>query len=246
MKFIEKYVSGLVSILYPKHCVICGQYLEHLEHSDFDLCRECWEALPTIGSSFCAKCGAYLGPYTKPAKNCSRCKGELANIEKVVALFRYKDSAKDLIHKLKFDRQRHVAYSLANMLASHLTTDELISKIDYIIPVPLHWKREMHRTFNQSEIICSTLAKKLKLKYRTNIIVRKKATREQSKLTRLERKKNLKDAFALSYAKKHKIRNSTIMLIDDVMTTGTTLSECAQVLKKGGAKKVYGAVVCRA
>ncbi len=243
MKIIAKYVSGLVSLFYPQHCVICGQYLEQ---SDFDLCKRCWDGLPTIGSSYCEKCGAYLGPYTKPAKTCSRCKSELKYLKKVVALFRYKDTAKELIHRLKFDRERHVAYCLANMLASHLSTDDFISKIDFMIPVPLHWKREMHRTFNQSEIICSTLAKKLGLKYRTNILVRTKATREQSKLKHRERLNNLKDAFALSLVKKHKIRNKTILLVDDVMTTGATMSECAKVLKKGGAKRIYGVVVCRA
>ena len=130
----------------------------------------------------------------------------MIGLKKVVAMLRYKDSAKDLIHRLKFERHRHVAYTLAKILASHLSTDDFLNKIDFIIPVPLHWKREMHRTFNQSEIICSTLAKKLRIKYRTNILVRVKATREQSKLTPVERKKNIKDAFALSLVKRHKIR----------------------------------------
>jgi len=244
MNILTKYLSGIVSLLYPKHCAICETYIDE---GFFDLCEDCWKSLPLIGSTQCQRCGAYLGPYTKPSESCSRCEeGQFSSIKKVSAIFRYKDSAKDLIHKLKFDKRRYVAYSLADMLAEHLKTEAFIEKIDIIVPVPLHWRREMVRTFNQSEIIASSVSKKLKIKYETNVIGRKRATKEQSRLEINERKKNLEGAFALSLVNRFKVAGKTILLIDDVMTTGTTLTECAKVLKKGNAKAIYGAVICRA
>ena len=240
---LRKYFAGILSTLYPKHCMVCNTFLEDAE---IDLCMDCWRALPLIGSSHCEKCGAPLGKYSMPMQKCSRCDGELRNIKRVSAMFKYEETSKALIHELKFRRQKHVAYGLGKLFALHLKNEAFIKEVDLIVPVPLHWRREYARTFNQSEILASTVAKQLEIPYATNILARKRATNEQAKLSHVERRRNLIDAFSLSLVNKHKLRNKTILLIDDVMTTGTTMTECATTLKKGSPKLVYGAVLCRA
>jgi ComF family protein len=115
---------------------------------------------------------------------------------------------------------------------------------DLIVPVPLHPKRLRQRGFNQSGLLAGEFSRRIKVPVSFDIVVRKKQTQPQTRLKRGERLKNVKGAFEISGAER--IRGRRILLIDDVFTTGTTLSECAKTLKKGGATEVYAITITRA
>ncbi|MCD5380546.1 hypothetical protein LR004_01340 [Candidatus Gracilibacteria bacterium] len=129
-------------------------------------------------------------------------------------------------------------------LASLIKNNISISKKHIIIPVPLHFWRKITRGFNQSDIIAKKVGELLDIGYNNNVVSKRKHTRQQSKLSQEKRIDNLSDAFKID--KKHidKIDNKIVLLVDDVISSGTTLNEIAKILKKNGAKKVIA--VCLA
>lgn len=119
------------------------------------------------------------------------------------------------------------------------------SKKLILAPVPLHWYRKNWRGFNQTELLGEKIARKLKMKFSPDLLIRTRQTRPQTKLKEKERKVNVCGAFSVNKNSKFKIRNSKILLFDDVWTTGATMQECAEVLKRAGAKKVFGLTLAR-
>ena len=114
---------------------------------------------------------------------------------------------------------------------------DLFEKTDIIIPVPLHWRRKLKRMYNQADVLGELLAKKLNKSYRSNLLIRRKNTHTQENKTLQERLKNVRNAFQIN---KHLvIEGKSILIIDDVLTTGATMNACAKELKKNGAKAVY-------
>jgi ComF family protein len=153
-----------------------------------------------------------------------------------------------LIHLLKYDAVLPVASVLGDMLAQ--TIQELLPLYGdlqpLLVPVPLHKNKRGDRGFNQAELIARTAAKRLtqRLELATGVLVRQRATISQVGLTREQRIENVRDAFRVRERKR--VRGRVVILVDDVMTTGTTLSECARVLNKAGAERVLAATVARA
>lgn len=174
--------------------------------------------------------------------------------ERAVAYGSYDGGLRDLIHLLKFQQVRPAAAVLGRMLAETIANlDEAIragtglsGKI-VVVPVPLHTRKQGQRGFNQAEMIARGALKQLSRPERfdlaTGVLVRRRETGSQIGLTRHQRRENLRGAFAVSDPAR--IVNRDILLIDDVYTTGTTASECARVLRRAGAARVWVATVAR-
>ncbi len=160
----------------------------------------------------------------------------------------YESGLRGLIHLLKYESVVPVASALGGMLASVIK--ELLPACGesrpLIIPVPLHKSKRSDRGFNQAELIASAAVKRLpkRLELASQVLVRQRATISQVGLTREQRIANMRDAFRVR--DRQQVRGATVILVDDVMTTGTTLSECARVLKQAGAERVFAATVARA
>ncbi|MFH1711646.1 MAG: phosphoribosyltransferase family protein [Patescibacteria group bacterium] len=146
-----------------------------------------------------------------------------------------------MIHYLKYNGVTESAPILADLLIDQLIDEDIPDDI-IITVVPLHSKKYLERGFNQSEMLAKIVAKKLGLSYQC-VLSRIRETESQVKLKGDKRRENLVDAFAS--VPRISIENKTIMIIDDVSTTGTTLEECARVLRASGARRVYGLVVAR-
>jgi len=160
----------------------------------------------------------------------------------------YEGELRGLVHLLKYESVLPVASVLGEMIAG--TIEELLpscgESVPVVIPVPLHKGKRSDRGFNQAELIAHAAVKRLprRLELATDVLVRQRATISQVGLTREQRIENMRDAFRV--CDRRRVGGATVILVDDVMTTGTTLSECARVLKEAGAARVFAATVARA
>jgi ComF family protein len=145
------------------------------------------------------------------------------------------------IHSLKYNNKFQVGIFLGKILAAKIQSNRPNWKIDLIIPIPLHQLKKAERGYNQSYYIAKGMSKFLNVPCSDRIVKRKKYTESQTTMTLTERQENISDAFKIR--NKNVVNGKTILLIDDVITTGATVSECGTVLLKSGAKKIYSASI---
>ena len=179
---------------------------------------------------------------------CHSCRDFEPEFARAISYGEYEGGLRRLIHLLKYEAVLPVSSVLGGMLADTIT--ELLpmcgDSAPLIVPVPLHKNKRNDRGFNQAELIARTAVKRTRQRVEliTGILVRQRATISQVGLTREQRVENMRDAFRVN--DRQRVRGCTVIVVDDVMTTGTTLSECARVLKKAGAERVFAATVARA
>jgi ComF family protein len=226
-------------------------------------------ALRPLTGSFCTVCGEALhvpayfdhlatdrgeADRTEVETRCLLCQRADPPFERAVAYGSYDGELRDLIHLLKFQHVRPASAVLGRMLAETIANLEqampvgtLFSTTITVIPVPLHTRKQSQRGFNQAEMIARDALKQLSRPKRfdlcTGVLLRRRETGSQIGLTRHQRRENMRGAFAVSDPTR--ILNRDILLVDDVYTTGTTASECARVLRRAGAARVWVATVAR-
>ena len=179
---------------------------------------------------------------------CVNCRERTPEFERAVSFGEYRDGLRGLVHLLKYENVISAQAPLGRMLAeavSELSPAFGSSRL-LLLPVPLHKNRRSSRGFNQAELIVRAARKHLppELELATTVLIRQRETISQVGLSREERIENMRGAFRVSDAAR--VRGRRVIVVDDVMTTGTTLSECARVLKQAGADKVWAATVARA
>ena len=179
---------------------------------------------------------------------CQNCRDFEPEFARAVSFGEYEGGLRGLVHLLKYESVLPVATVLGAMLASSIA--ELLPGCGdtppLIVPVPLHKSKRSERGFNQAELIARAAVKRLPqaVEIATGVLVRQRATISQVGLSREERIANMRDAFRVR--DRHRVQGRMVIVVDDVMTTGTTLSECARVLKQAGAERVWAATVARA
>ncbi len=214
--------------------------------------------------SYCAVCGEALhipvctdrleadgGAADHRESRCLLCQRVDPPFERAVAYGSYDGALRDLIHLLKFQQVRPAAAVLGRMLAETIANLEQAMPVGTIavVPVPLHTRKQAQRGFNQAEMIAGAALKQLSRPKRFDlcrgVLLRRRETGSQIGLTRHQRRENLRGAFAVPTTDPTRILKRDILLIDDVLTTGTTASECARVLLRAGAARVWVATVAR-
>ena len=233
-------LGGIASLFYPPACTICCASVESREY----LCEECAAKITRIVPPFCAKCsepfeGAITGPFT-----CANCAHRTIYFDAAVSAYRSRGIVRRVILDFKYGRQVHLRHLVARWLFAALDDNRLREqRFDVIIPVPLHPARERERGFNQAVLLAELLRSHIPARMKP-MLERTRYTTTQTAFDRAERMENLHGAFRLR--KSGDVRNLHVLLIDDVLTTGSTLSECARVLKKAGAISVHAATAARA
>ncbi len=212
MKFLLELWQAAIYFLFPPRCPNCREMVDER----YQLCAACEPKILRVDF------------YSRPP----------APLDKVLRVTRYREGSRALLHKLKFDNNLNVVPALKKILndvSSREEVSELLKGVDFAVPVPLHQERLKERGFNQTEkIFGDWLARKnLSLK---NILVRTHATPKLFSLGKAEREKILSGAFAA--AEGVDLRGQSVLIVDDIFTTGTTCKECAKVLKDLGAEKV--------
>ncbi len=173
---------------------------------------------------------------------CPNCDGRRWHLSVIVAACRYEGIVRELIQRFKYGRDQSLICLLGDLLVTALEDPRIKGKeFDVIVPVPLHSLREREREFNQSELLASRLAKKLGIPV-IRALKRTRATAPQAGFDRTRRMENLEGAFALKRAIPS---DATILLVDDVTTTGTTLDACAAILREEGASEVCAVTIAR-
>ena len=220
-----------MDLLIPLRCVKCGVIVENKE----GLCASCWPLISFIAKPYCACCGLPFDFEIEDGALCGVCNHDRPPYTTARFVFSYTSESKDLILKFKHTDSIGSAPLFATWMARSL---EAIQD-PLCIPVPLHWTRLFMRTYNQAALLAREIAKLNGWTYVPSLLLRKRRTPSQGYLSKKERIKNVSGAFKVSETKKMQLSGKTILLVDDVFTTGATLNACSKTLLKAGAKEVH-------
>ena len=221
--------TAALELVFPSRCVGCGEYGSFL-------CSACESSLPRLKQPYCKNC-------TEPnpgAVLCSRCVLYPLSIDKIRAPYLMEGQVEAAIYALKYRNLRAIAPTLGELLAKWLESSRVPG--DLLVPIPLHWRRHRVRGYNQSELLAKEMGKRSGLPVRTDLLVRTRDSAPQVSLSNPEdRARNVEGSFQC----KADVRGLRIILVDDVVTTGSTMSACALPLKAAGASSVWGVAIAR-
>jgi ComF family protein len=222
-------LGALARHLLPGSCLLCGADSENTL-----LCPACSADLPHQATALCPQCGIE----TSLGERCGTCLKSPPAFTRTIAAFRYEFPVDRLIQALKYNHQLPLANWFGGCLSEQIAADEH----DLLLPLPLHPSRLQDRGFNQSVEIARAIHRRLGIPMNVDCLTRIRATPPQAALPLKERAKNVRGAFECTV----NLSGKRILLVDDVMTTGSTLRECARVLELHGAAQITLAVVARA
>ncbi len=218
LKIYSSLIEPLINIIIPSNCIFCNAAMENNKKI---ICEICYSELK--------KAPVVLEQKLRQEIN-------NPNIDRIFIGYEYSEKLKMLMHVFKYERFTALASHFASAIATLIRYPE---KIDLILPVPLHPRKHRERGYNQSELIGKSLACLLSIEYRNDLLERKKYTISQTTLNKNDRIQNVSDAFFCSES----LHDKTILIIDDVITTGSTLKACAECVLKNKAKIVHLAAV---
>lgn len=218
--------------LLPPLCLSCGEVVAE----PGSLCPACWESVSFLGDPQCSACGEPFEYEIGTGSLCGRCTQNAPPWGRARAVFRYDDGAKALILRFKHADRIEGAPAFARWMAR--AGAELLDQCDVIVPVPLHRWRLLARRYNQAALLAQHLSRLSGRSVEPEALIRLRSTASMGHLKRDERRKNVKNAFILADRLRPAIEGSAVLLVDDVLTTGATVGECARVLLGGGARSV--------
>jgi competence protein ComFC len=228
MKTIHKICEYIISFIFPKRCCLCGKTIP----ANMQMCEQCSENLPIIGGNICKNCGR--------EKNKCCCKNKKFEFERCVAPFYYEGAVKRGIWRYKYRKKLYAAAAFAYYTAKTVNNEYTDINFDIITAVPMSKKEYSNRGYNQSVLLARLLAKELNVKY-CDVLIKTIDTKPQQSCNATQRRGNIFGVFKA--ADISNIKDKTILLVDDISTTGATLNECAKMLKLAGAKCIYCVVI---
>lgn len=234
------YWSYFAQLLLPEKCLLC--HLSQAFSPQTGLCKSCTDSLPWLGNA-CQRCALPLSRSAFATSICGQCQNKPPPFQQCHTLFHYQPPIDRLISRLKFKQQLLYARVFGQLMAQHMLRRYPLTQLpDMVIPVPLHKRRLRERGFNQAQEIARICAAILSLPLNTQQCQRDKHTVHQPGLSALERRRNVKKAFR----SRGFSAGLCVALVDDVMTTGTTLRELSACLKDAGCEEVHLWCVARA
>lgn len=236
-----EFARNVVQWVYPNTCLICDSPEGDTVSFRHGVCSDCHAAVTTDTREACPWCAQTVGPHTDTAHGCMECRGIALGFEKAVRLGPYEGKLRNAVLRTKFLAGEGLADLLGRMFAE--CRGPLCGEIDLVVPVPLHWWRKWTRGYNQSESIAREIAAGLQVPFMPKLLHRVRWTTQQVQPTREARRENVKGAFRVRNGAR--VAMKTVLLVDDVMTTGSTLGEAARTLRNAGAERVVVAVLAR-
>ena len=225
---LSRLLTGALDLLFPPRCAVCDR------EGSF-LCQECRPSLPRLERPYCALCA---GPSTKPA--CSWCEVAPPAFDSVRAPYRFTGPVREMVHNLKYRDLRASAPELGRLMASCLESERISASI--LVPVPLHRRRERERGYNQSALLAREVSYLTGIPVAADVLRRTRDTAPQVAMAgHAERWRNIEGAFHCV----GDVQGQRVLLIDDVVTTGSTMSACAEPLRASGASSVWGLALAR-
>lgn len=240
--FVTSAPDVLIRLLLGPECAACGTLLERPLSSP--VCEACWRAVVAITPPCCVRCGDALASWRAVNPLCARCQRQKAIISLARSGGHYDGSLRAIIHAFKYQRRRLLAEPLAALMRA--AGRDVLDGADAVVPVPLHRWRALARGFNQADDLARLLGLPV-----WRVLRRRRLGRPQAGLAASQRHRNVRRAFELrrglgARPARRALRNRTVVLIDDVMTTGATLQACADVLQAAGVRSVRALTAARA
>lgn len=238
------WLNAAIDLLYPPACSLCRVRLHRSEQIVCDPCRG--EILPS-DISRCPHCGATgAGNPPSPQRPCPKCPPPGAHYRGVLAASHYRDRAARCVHLFKYERRLEMGNLMADMMVARLAEPLAVlgERVQWIVPVPLHWRRRLMRGFNQSEILAKRLADAVGAEMQPSALRRIRHTKMQVRIPKEKRAENVAGAFEVNPRFRGALPR--VLLVDDVVTSGHTVAECARVLAAAGAEQVWVASFARA
>lgn len=230
-----------VSLIYPPRCLTCGGTVE----SDFGLCGSCWRDAHFIGGTICDGCGVPLpGSDTNEEAHCDACLMAPRLWVQGRAALTYKGSGRKLVLGLKHGDRQEIAGPAARWMAQAIKG--LLPENALIVPIPLHWMRLLKRRYNQSALLAKALARETGLAWSPDLLIRYRRTTSLDGLGREERYAAVDNAIKVHPKRRHQIIGRPVLLVDDVMTSGATLTAATQALLREGSGPVRVVTLARA
>jgi ComF family protein len=236
------WATAALDLLYPALCPVCDRGLGSGRRDP--LCGECWATIERIEPPFCVTCGLPMPSFVPVASavplRCHACSAGAPPFDYARAAGAYAGTLRDALHALKFGGQRALARPLSALVLD-VCGPLLGPHVDALVPVPLAHERERERGFNQAALLAAHLAAASGLAVKPRWLSRRRSTRPQTELTAGERRANVARAFAAS----PRAGGAHVVLVDDIVTTGATVAECARTLRAAGARAVGAVAVAR-
>jgi ComF family protein len=238
-----RFIRQILDFILPTSCSFCN---DRIGDSRFPfICSTCWSDFALLQGPLCPQCGRpFDSPEalsSSPEHVCLACRRSPPLFDQALSVGYFEGSLREAVHQFKYRPCRSLGKPLGDWMATNV---RLVSNIDIIMPVPLHAKRLRQRGFNQALLLAHRLSEIHGIPCSCDNLYRSRPTRPQVELTGAERIRNVTGAFTLRKA--GDILNRSVVLVDDVFTTGATMNECASVLKKAGAAQVSGLTLARA
>ena len=220
--------NSIAAIIYPAKCISCGTLINI--KNKYVLCDKCEKAFTAVCEGFfkCDKCGRIIEHNGK----CKMCNMYDTGYDSGYCVLEYNDKVRRAIIKYKFKSAHRFSKYFGERMSNYIK-DIDIEDYDFITCVPLHKLKKRIRGYNQSELLAKIISKNIGIEY-IDALYKAVNTKQQSTLSANEREKNIKNAFRANLD----INDKSILLVDDILTTGHTINECAKVLKRAGAKRV--------
>lgn len=225
-----KAYNYLVDYVLPQRCLSC---LEILKGSG-EFCGDCWQKLEFIAKPYCCLCGQRFSVKILDNAVCGRCYAKKPDYDLARSLFKFNEYSKKVVHQFKYQDKTIFAKTFAKLLCNRYLED--ISDIDLIIPVPMNRFKRLLRMYNPAQILALEIAKNINKTLKADILIKSKWTKAQTFLSKKQRKNNINGS--IKFNTKYNIIGKKILLIDDVITTGVTINECAKILRKAGAESI--------
>lgn len=232
---LRKDTQDVLDVIFPPVCGICQK---SADSPDRLICQKCWDSLQVMELPYCLNCRQFL----EKENLCSVCDNEAVT---VFSIGFFEGKLQTILHEFKFKGLKPLGQPLGQKIAAAISKRELATKLDMVIPVPLHPHRQYSRGFNQAEEIAYEISLRLDLPLRTNFLYQTRRTRQQARLPASLREKNVRGAYAVD-DDAGELKGKRVLLVDDVTTTGATLRENIKVLKAASVKTVIAAVVATA
>jgi len=236
--------AKFLELVYPARCHICQAFLTGGEGGGIHFCDGCLNSMVKITSPLCHVCGTPFESRAEVDHLCGECMKKRPYFDVLAAPYLYEGGIMDAIHHVKYHGKTYIAESLGGLLAPFARERFGETRGLLMMPVPLHPRRLRERGFNQSLVLARAIGPELETRLDYISLRRTKYTQPQTGLKRNERGRNVRGAFG--FAGGSDLKGKTVILVDDVATTGNTLNECARVLKKAGCERVYCLALARA
>lgn len=234
-----------VDFLFPSniYCICCGNLVD--KSRVYSLCDQCMDTLHWANGRTCAKCGKVLAETEKRKlldevregqELCDQCKKNSFYFEQGFTCMQYGLMEKEMVHKFKFNGCGYMGEKLGKIMLDRILLEDL--KVNMVMSVPMHPKNQLKRGYNQSELMAKVVAKGLGVVYNNRVLIRKQYKAPMNKLDAEQRYANVKGSYGIK-PEITKLQGESILLIDDIYTTGSTVDACSRILMEAGAGKVY-------